>query len=103
MAAGVGSRIGLTIEDIDDLKIAVDELCAYLTGTQGREVSLRISFTVDKEQIEVKGVAELGPNQKVRTELTEFSRQILSTVADSATLEKRDGIPTFTLTKRRKT
>ena len=81
---------------------AVDELCAYLTGTRGREGSLRISFTVTEEQIEVAGVAELGPGQKVRTELTEFSRQILATVVDSAWLERKDGVPTFVLRKRRR-
>jgi hypothetical protein len=94
--------MGFTLEDIDDLKIAVDELCAYLTGTRGREGSLRISFAVTEEQIEVTGVAELGGNQKVRTELTELSRQILATVADSASLEQKDGVPIFVFRKRRR-
>ena len=99
IASGLASRLGFTIDDIEDLKIAVDELSAYLTGAQGREGTLEIAFVIDGDRIEITGAGNFTPGIKVRTELTGFSRQILDTVADSASLHQDDGVPTFTLSK----
>jgi serine/threonine-protein kinase RsbW len=99
IAAGLASRLQFTIDDIEDLKIAVDEVCAYLTGTQGREGDLDIRFTVTDDRIEIAGTGILAPGQKARTDLTEFSRMILDTVVDSATLDSANGRPAFNLVK----
>lgn len=101
IAAGLGTRIGFTIDDIEDLKIAVDELSAYLTGAQGREGDLEILFDLDDDRLAISGIGHLKPGQKVRTELTELSRMILQTVVDEAALDMRDGSPTFRLAKTR--
>ena len=99
VAAGLATRLHFTIDEIEDLKIGVDELCAYLTGSQGREGELQITFTIADDRIEIKGEGLLSPGQKVRTELTDFSRMILDTVVDTATLEQLEGTPTFELAK----
>jgi hypothetical protein len=99
VVAGIASRLRFTLEDIEDLKIGVDELSAYLTGTQGREGTLELHFTVHSDRIEIGGVGDLSANEKVRTELTELSRRILMTVADTASLEQVDGHPSFKLVK----
>ena len=99
VAAGLAARLRFTLEDIEDLKIAVDELSAYLTGAQGRDGDLEVRFTVGDDRIEIEGRALLQPGHKVRTDLTEFSQMILETVADSASLQQLDGTPTFNLTK----
>lgn len=99
VAAGLAARLRFTIDDIEDLKIAVDELSAYLTGAQGRDGSLTIVFGIDGDRIEIEGEGSFAPGQKVRAELTELSRMILATVADSASLEQRDGVPTFNIVK----
>lgn len=99
IAAGLASRLGFTLDDIEDLKIAVDELSAYLTGAQGREGTLELTFSIDGNRIEILGAGHFTAGIKVRTELTEFSRQILATVADAASLHQTDGVPTFTLSK----
>jgi serine/threonine-protein kinase RsbW len=99
IAAGLASRLGFTIDEIEDLKIAVDELCAYLTGTQGRDGQLDITFDVEGSGLGITGTATLAPGQKVRTELTEFSQMILSTVVDEARLDQANGVPGFTLSK----
>jgi serine/threonine-protein kinase RsbW len=102
VAAGLASRLKFTLDEIEDLKIAVDELSAYLTGSQGREGDLKIDFTIEEDRIEITGVGNFAPGQKVRTDLTELSQMILSTVADSASLAKPDGSPAFSLVKTRK-
>ena len=99
VAAGLASRLRFTIDEIDDLKIAVDELSAYLTGAQGRQGDLRIEFMVYEDRIEIRGLGDLAPGQKVRTELTDMSRMILETLVDSASLEQQDGSPRFALVK----
>jgi serine/threonine-protein kinase RsbW len=99
VAAGLGTRLGFTIDEIEDLKIAVDELSAYLTGAQGREGFLDVRFMVHDDRLEIVGTGDFQAGQKIRTDLTEFSKMILETVVDSADLEQVDGSPSFTLVK----
>lgn len=101
IATGLASRLKLTLEDIDDLRIAVDELATYLVGLHGREGTLEVHFMLFDDRIEIHGRGHFAAGQKVRTDLTEMSRMILETVADSASLQAIDGSPGFALTKKR--
>ena len=102
IVAGLAARLKFTIDDIEDLKIAVDELSAYLTGAQGRDGTLALSFDVHDDRIEIRGEGHFSTGTKVRTDLTEMSQMILDTVVDAATLDQTDGIPTFRLAKTKK-
>jgi serine/threonine-protein kinase RsbW len=99
VAAGLASRLSFTIDEIEDLKIGVDELSAYLTGPQGREGTMEIAFRVEGSSITITGTGRFAPGENVRTDLSEFSKMILETVADRASLQQADGVPTFTLVK----
>ena len=99
VVAGLASRLRFTIDDIEDLKIAVDELSAYLTGAQGRDGTLDIGFDMYDDRIEIHGAGHFTAGTKVRTDLTEMSKMILDTVVDEATLDQTDGMPTFRLSK----
>jgi serine/threonine-protein kinase RsbW len=99
ISAGLAARLGFTIDDIEDLKIAVDELAAYMTGTGGRDGTLEFEFDVFGDRIEIRGVGHFAGDVEVRTDLSEFSRMILDTVTDGASLEHADGMPTFKLVK----
>lgn len=101
IAAGLASRLKFTLDEIEDLKIGVDELSAYFTGTQGRDGTLEIAFAIGDDALEITGTGSFAPGDKIRTDLTDFSRMILETVADEATLVKTDGVPTFTISKKR--
>ena len=103
VAAGLASRLSFTLEDIEDLKIAVDELSAYITGAHGRSGTLAVSFTLHADRIQIRGIGEYTESYEVRTDLTEFSRMILETVADSAELSASDGMPAFSLVKSKAT
>jgi serine/threonine-protein kinase RsbW len=99
VVSGLASRLKFTIDDIEDLKIAVDELSAYLTGAQGREGTLNIGFDLHDDRIEIRGAGHFSPGTKVRTDLTEMSKMILETVVDEARLEQDGGVPTFVVSK----
>lgn len=102
VAAGLASRISFTLEDIEDLKIAVDELSAYVTGAHGRSGTLEVSFTLTDNRIEIRGLGRYAKDYEFRTDLTEFSRMILETVADSAHLDATGDAPSFIVVKSRK-
>lgn len=99
IVSGLASRLLFTIDDIEDLKIAVDELSAYLTGAQGRDGILDIACDVHDDRIEIRGSGHFSAGTKVRTDLTEISRMILDTVVDEAVLDQTDGVPTFRFVK----
>ena len=99
VAAGLATRLGFTLDEIEDLKIAVDELSAYFTGTQGRDGTIEIRFGVHDDRLEIEGKGRFAPGQKVRTDLTELSKMILDTITDEASLSQVNGSPTFNLSK----
>ncbi len=96
-AADVGSRCGLAYEDVDDLRIAVDELCHAVMGptaTPPRILELRFTTLVDGVMIEgtCPGSTEPRPN--------ELSTAILAAVVDEHELSGGAGASHFRMVKR---
>lgn len=80
-ATGLASRLGFTYDEVEDLRLAIDELCFALIGNKGRPgyVSLRYVMTTDALHIEGEGAFEdVGPAPK----LSDLSRQILAALVD---------------------
>ncbi len=95
-AADAGSRIGMTFEDLDDLRIAVDELSYAITG--GRpEATLHLVFTLRDAAIDVEGTSADEGGSFAPTEL---ARTIVAAVVDEYQLEAVAGQRRFRLTKR---
>lgn len=101
VAAGLAARQGFSLDESEDLKIAVDELSAYVTGTHGRRGFIEVVFSLDDERISFRGYGRLEEPEEVRTNLTELSRMILETVTESASLERVGYTPTFHASKTR--
>ena len=80
-AAGLAGRLGFSFDEIEDVKIAVDELCFALVGSRGRPGSLAIVYTLDERSLVIDGLAtyEGSPPELAPTEL---SSQILDAVVD---------------------
>ena len=54
-AAGLASRLGFTFDQVEDLRLAIDEMCFGLTGSKGRDGILEVRFLLSPEGLTVNG------------------------------------------------
>lgn len=99
-AMGLASRLSFTIDEIDDLRIAIDELVFGLIGTKGRPGRVTMQYRLLAEGLEVVGSGEFEDDSPTPG-LTELSELILDAVADEHDLERDAAAPRFRLLKRR--
>jgi serine/threonine-protein kinase RsbW len=93
--ADAASRAGLDYEEIDDVRIAVSELCSVVSLDQRATITL--SFAVGPGVLEVSGVSATGSATVAANEL---SQAIIAAVVDEHTLATDDGNTRFHVTKR---
>jgi len=98
-AAGLGSRLGFTYEDVEDLRIAVDELCFVLVGTEGRAGTIAMTFRCDDRTLVIDGTGHFEKDTGMPARPSQLSEQILDAVCDSHELQLTDP-PRFMLRKR---
>ena len=55
-AAGLASRLGFTFDQVEDLRLAIDELCFGLTGANGRAGTVEVRFVLNDGTLEVQGM-----------------------------------------------
>jgi hypothetical protein len=103
-AAALASRKGFTYDEVEDLRIAIDELCFTLVGTSGREGALVLHYSMVPEGLAVQGVGQFGDDRGRVIALSPLSDQILRAVVDEheVTANGPDG-PGFRLLKRHAT
>jgi serine/threonine-protein kinase RsbW len=99
-AAGLASRLGFTFDDVDDLRLAIDELCFALIGSKGRTGTVQLRYVVQGTGIEVVGAGHFTDDGPKPT-LNDFSGQILDALVDEHDLTANGGVPEFRLVKRR--
>ena len=99
-AAGLAGRLGFSYDEIEDLRLAIDELCFGLTGPTGRNGTVELTYSIESSKLTVEGrghfledVTPIG--------LTDLSRVILSALVDEHSLSAAAKGPTFRLVKRR--
>ena len=93
-----GSRVGLDYEQIDDLRMAVSELCYLLIG-EGGPGSVQLRFSIDGDEIAVDGSTE-GPVPDAAG--NDFTDLILDTVADFHEVVDEGNGRRFRVVKRRR-
>ena len=84
--ADVGARAGWSYEDIDDLRIAVDELC-YAIGAGAEHGTIVLSYQVTGQGIEVRGS---GTDTTPLAAPGELARAIIAAVVDEFDLDVDD-------------
>ncbi|MDP8991626.1 MAG: hypothetical protein M3N31_00995 [Actinomycetota bacterium] len=100
-ASGVASRLGFTVDEVEDLRLAIDELCFALTGGKAQEGALLMNYAVSDDGLEVRATASFsahGPEPL----LSELSEAILRALVDEHEVYRdAGGSPGFRLLKRR--
>ncbi|MEA3057030.1 MAG: serine/threonine-protein kinase RsbW [Actinomycetota bacterium] len=99
-AAGLAGRLGFNFDEIEDVKIAVDELCFALVGTKGHDGDLTVTYRLLPDALEIEGTGALvdGATHPVPNEL---SAQILAAVVDEHDLSTEGDSLRFRLRKNR--
>jgi serine/threonine-protein kinase RsbW len=103
-AATVASRANFDVEEIEDLRLAVDELCVTVVqgGGDGR---LDLQFTRDDDQIEVscsyQAVSDTDVAGFAEKSLDGLSTRILDALVDEHGEDSQDGQRRAWLRKRR--
>jgi serine/threonine-protein kinase RsbW len=98
--AGLAARLQFTLDEIEDLRIAVDEACAMLLAVAAASSDLTCEFEVTPAAltievgVPVQGTAALPGNQS-------FSWQVLTALAGEVTADTTPGRAMIRLTKRR--
>jgi serine/threonine-protein kinase RsbW len=98
--AGLAARLQFTLDEIEDLRIAVDEACAMLLPLAIPNAELSCRFTVTDAALLVEtSVPTMSSGPRLPAE--SFSWQVLSALADDIEAVVRDGRAAIRLTKRR--
>ena len=98
-AAGLASRLGFTFDEVEDLRIAVDELCFLLVGDgDSLERTMQLRYFAGPDSIVIEGETVLdGP----APEPNELSVQILGALVDEHAVDGEGSTVRFRLVKRR--
>jgi hypothetical protein len=98
-AAGLASRLGFTFDQVEDLRLAIDEMCFGLTGTKGKDGILELRFLLSPEGLTVQGKGSFSPPGPVH--LSELSKVILDALVDEHSISDGADGPRFRLMKKR--
>ena len=98
MASGVATSSGLPLEEVEDFRIAVDELCSTLIE-MGEGQPIHLSFEMARDALVVHATTPAARPATIDDERLTLSRQILDVVTDGHDLTHRDGQVEFTARK----
>jgi len=93
VAASMGAEGGLHVDDLDDLRLGVNELLSLLVEASAPGARIDLEFAVRDGEINVRGVLDSEVAEAV--EIDELTRRIVDAVLDHHEL---DGT-SFSLTK----
>jgi serine/threonine-protein kinase RsbW len=86
LAAGdMGGRVGFSVDELDDVRLAVDELCAVLIGAGGKVLELRMQ-AVDRTLI-IEGCT---PGATSVTAPSELSEMLIRALVDTCKITTDD-------------
>jgi serine/threonine-protein kinase RsbW len=98
-AADLGSRAGFDYEEIEDLRIAVSELCAMISGDG--PAALTLAFTLSADAVRVDG-SRPHPEVTLVADDLELARGLVAAVVDEHDVSTDGDVARFHLVKRRR-
>jgi serine/threonine-protein kinase RsbW len=95
----VAAKANLTVDEIEDLRIAVDEACAQLLSLHGSEITVRVARTAVGVEVlcTTDGPALIWPPEGVEHTL---AAQVLHGLTDEARWERDGEGPAVRIVKR---
>ncbi len=93
-SADAATRSGLGVDEIEDVRIAVSELCAMVGGP---DVEITLVFTHRDGALQVEGTG--GPGE-LDGENAEMAQALVAAVVDEYELQSEAGSTTFRILKR---
>ena len=97
MASGVATTCGLSLEAVQDFRIAVDELCATLMEV-GAGQPVRLVFSTEGDSLVVRGDTDLNADARAPDEdRLALSHHILDGLTDAHEFTRSDGSAVFTI------
>lgn len=98
-AASLAARCDLTIDDIEDLRLAVDEACALLLPHAKPNTPLEARFVLATGRLEVETCVRTDGDSE--PDRTGFAWTVLGALASSVDVRKEPGRLTIVVTKSR--
>ncbi len=96
-ATQLAAKIGFDFDAIEDVRIAVSELCGTLIACAAPEADLQLEYAADNASLTVSGHAAIAPGATLTPD--ELSDQVLAAVTDSYGYETVDGFASFRMTR----
>ena len=95
VTAGIAARLDFTLDDVEDLRMAVGEACALVLGEADPDGDLRTAFSLGEDRIDVEISADSSHGQP--PDPTSFAWQVLTTAAADVRAAADDGRVTINL------
>jgi serine/threonine-protein kinase RsbW len=89
-ATGLAAQLQFTYEEIDDLRIAVDEACTRLLARRGGATTLNVAYHLDDAELRVDVSIE-APDRVDSLARDTFAWQILSAMTDEVREQSESG------------
>ncbi len=98
-AAGLASRLGFSFDEVEDLRLDIDELCFGLVGSKPRRGMVHVRYVLRDDTLLVDGRGAFD-GEGASPGLSELSEVILAALVDEHDLTPDGGEPAFHLVKR---
>ena len=95
-AAGVASDLGFDLRDLEDLRVAVDEMCAVIIESADEDVDLSLTYRAEHGRLVIEGSC---PKDGVPAEIHPIARELLTLTADEFDISTDGSIRRFRLVK----
>lgn len=87
VVSGIASITPMGLEEVEDCRAAVDEMCSTLLEVARPGAQLHLELSTDGTRLEVAGELEIDPERTIDEVRSELSEMILSAVTDEHEVE----------------
>ncbi len=100
VTAAAASHLALSVDDVDDLRLAVDEACARLLSLPGEPRTIRLDLRPHPGRIEVLLGVDATATWPLGGLRDTLAWRVLGALADEVRLELWNGCPAVRIVKR---